>query len=141
MLRYEVECSPGTYVRALARDLGEALGCGGAAASIRRERSAHLRVADAISLDEVGWGALRDWSVLLPDTPRVEFSKELAGAIHNGQRSALGQAARLPMLASLMKQPGIIMYGAEGGCETLGLLRVSEDGKLLFELNLGLVLA
>ncbi len=139
LIRYEIECSPGTYVRSLARDLGEALGCGGAAASIRRERSAHLKVADAIQLEQVSWELVRDWSVLLPETPRIELPATLAAALHNGQRTALGEAARLPQLSERLKHPGIVMYSTLGDSETLGLLRVSEDGKLQFELNLGRV--
>ena len=43
----EVECSPGTYVRALARDLGERLGCGGHLAWLRRTRSGPFDLAQA----------------------------------------------------------------------------------------------
>jgi tRNA pseudouridine55 synthase len=44
----DVRCGPGTYIRSIARDLGEALGCGGYLASLRRTEAAGLRVADAI---------------------------------------------------------------------------------------------
>lgn len=45
--RFEAEVGGGTYIRALARDLGEALGCGGALATLRRTAIGPLRVADA----------------------------------------------------------------------------------------------
>jgi len=48
---FEVEVSSGTYVRALARDLGGFLGCGGALASLRRTAIGHLRVGDAVAVD------------------------------------------------------------------------------------------
>lgn len=48
----EVDCSSGTYVRALARDLGEALGVGGHLTALRRTRIGPFSVADAVaSLD------------------------------------------------------------------------------------------
>lgn len=50
-VRFEVECSSGTYVRALAHDLGQALGVGGHLVELRRERSGGLRAADAWLLD------------------------------------------------------------------------------------------
>ncbi len=50
-LRLRVECRSGTYVRSLARDIGEKLGCGGHAAEIRRFRSGKWRIEDAVSLD------------------------------------------------------------------------------------------
>lgn len=51
MLR--VECSKGTYIRALARDLGEALGGGAFLSSLRRTKNGGFGIEDAISLDEV----------------------------------------------------------------------------------------
>ncbi len=49
--RFVAEVSAGTYVRALARDLGAALGCGAAVASLRRIAIGPLRVESAISLE------------------------------------------------------------------------------------------
>ena len=48
-----VECSKGTYIRALARDLGEALGGGAFLSSLRRTKNGGFGIEDAISLDEV----------------------------------------------------------------------------------------
>ncbi|HEY6276447.1 MAG TPA: tRNA pseudouridine(55) synthase TruB [Streptosporangiaceae bacterium] len=48
-----VRCSSGTYVRALARDLGESLGVGGHLTSLRRTRVGPYRIGDAHGLDEL----------------------------------------------------------------------------------------
>lgn len=50
-LTIEVECSTGTYVRALARDLGEALGCGAHLAALTRTRVGSFALQDAIAGD------------------------------------------------------------------------------------------
>jgi tRNA pseudouridine55 synthase len=50
LLTLDVTCDPGTYIRSLARDLGEALGCGGALAGLRRLRSGRFGIEDAVSL-------------------------------------------------------------------------------------------
>lgn len=47
-----VTCSKGTYIRALARDLGEALGSGAFLSSLRRTRNGGFRVEDALSVEE-----------------------------------------------------------------------------------------
>jgi tRNA pseudouridine55 synthase len=47
----DVVCSSGTYIRSLARDLGEAIGCGGHLTALRRESAGPFSVKDAISLD------------------------------------------------------------------------------------------
>lgn len=52
-LRLEVHCSSGTYVRSLAHDLGEKLGCGGVVAGLRRLKVGDLSVEDAVSLEQM----------------------------------------------------------------------------------------
>jgi len=52
-LMVEVHCGSGTYIRALARDLGERLGCGGHLASLIRLRSGSFSLEAATDLDEV----------------------------------------------------------------------------------------
>jgi tRNA pseudouridine55 synthase len=49
----EVECSSGTYVRALARDAGAALGVGGHLTALRRTRVGPFTLADAHTIDEL----------------------------------------------------------------------------------------
>lgn len=51
-LEVEVSCSTGTYVRALARDLGEALGVGGHLTALRRTRVGPFSVESAVTLPE-----------------------------------------------------------------------------------------
>jgi len=48
----DVTCSPGTYVRALAHDLGQALGCGAHLSGLTRLASGRFRVEDAVTLEE-----------------------------------------------------------------------------------------
>jgi tRNA pseudouridine55 synthase len=59
----EVECSSGTYVRALARDLGAALGVGGHLTALRRTRVGPFTLEQARTLDEL---AALDDPVTLP---------------------------------------------------------------------------
>ena len=47
-----VRCSKGTYIRALARDLGEALGSGAFLSSLRRTANGGFTIGDAVTLDE-----------------------------------------------------------------------------------------
>lgn len=89
----ELHCSAGTYVRALARDLGDVLGCGAYLAALTRLASGSFRIADAHSLDDVR-KALTDGPigrVLLPPTtglehlPRVEIGPPELSALAKGQ--------------------------------------------------------
>ena len=53
LLTIQVKCSPGTYIRALARDLGQKLGCGAHLQSLTRLASGHFTLEKAVSLDEL----------------------------------------------------------------------------------------
>ena len=53
-----VDCTSGTYIRALARDLGRALGVGGHLTALRRTRIGAFDVAAAASVDEISEDAL-----------------------------------------------------------------------------------
>ncbi|MDR1456907.1 MAG: tRNA pseudouridine(55) synthase TruB [Puniceicoccales bacterium] len=53
LLEVEIECSKGTYVRAVARDIGTKLGCGAHIHNLRRTQSGNFSVQNAISLVEV----------------------------------------------------------------------------------------
>ena len=55
-LELEVRCSAGTYIRALARDLGESLGCGGALASLRRTAALGFGLEAAVPLERLASG-------------------------------------------------------------------------------------
>jgi tRNA pseudouridine55 synthase len=61
---FEVTCSPGTYVRSLVYDLGQALGCGAHLAELTRLRSGRFKIEDAITLEALAEaaaaGAVRD---------------------------------------------------------------------------------
>jgi len=51
LLSIRVDCSKGTYVRVLAEDIGEQLGCGAHLIGLRRTRVGAFTLADAITLD------------------------------------------------------------------------------------------
>ena len=50
----DVHCGAGTYIRSLARDIGEVLGCGAHLAGLRRTTAGGFSVADACTLDQLG---------------------------------------------------------------------------------------
>lgn len=52
-LPFLLSCASGTYARSLAHDLGQALGCGGTLASLRRTQIGAFKVDDALSLEKI----------------------------------------------------------------------------------------
>lgn len=53
ILVMDVECGPGTYMRSLARDIGEALGCRAFLSFLVRYRSGSFHIRDALTLPEI----------------------------------------------------------------------------------------
>ena len=58
-LEVKIDCGRGTYVRSLARDIGEALGVGGYLTVLRRTRVGECRIEQAIGLDQVSVEKIR----------------------------------------------------------------------------------
>ena len=51
--RLRVRCSKGTYIRTLCKDIGEALGCGGCMAALRRVAAGEYTIEESVSLEEL----------------------------------------------------------------------------------------
>ena len=67
-----IRCSKGTYVRTLCHDIGQALGCGGCMAALRRTMAAGFTLSDAVTLEQVqaeGEALLRPVDSLFRDRP------------------------------------------------------------------------
>ncbi len=84
----DVHCSAGTYVRALARDLGHVLGTGAHLAALRRTLSGGFGLDGAVGWDElpsVAGERLVSLDELLPQLPAVRVSEEGANAVRHGR--------------------------------------------------------
>jgi tRNA pseudouridine55 synthase len=96
-LDIEVECSRGTYVRTLAHDIGQALGCGGHVASLVRTRVGPFTVESAVGVPELE-GAIADgsWPELLqPMDCGLLHLPQLTVHIEDEKDIRHGQAVRL----------------------------------------------
>ncbi len=76
-----VRCSAGTYIRALARDLGEALGCGATLAQLQRTRALGFGLEQAVEIDQLAsMPVLHDPLEALAHLPRHTMDEaDLAG--------------------------------------------------------------
>jgi tRNA pseudouridine55 synthase len=85
-----VECSSGTYVRALARDLGAALGVGGHLTTLRRTRIGAFTLNEAQTLEEAerGLRIVPLDEVVCTSFPTLTVDETQVGQIRNGRRLA-----------------------------------------------------
>ena len=95
-----VECSKGTYIRALAEDIGEALGCGAHLAALERTAVGAFRLGQAITLDALEAlslaerrGRLLPPEALLGSHPRLTLETKVAARFQHGQAVSVGSAS------------------------------------------------
>lgn len=88
-----VECSSGTYIRALARDLGESLAVGGHLTALRRTRIGPFDVATSMALDEtLASRMLAPAGVAESLYPRLDLSADEATDLAHGKRISIPDA-------------------------------------------------
>lgn len=82
-----VDCSSGTYIRALARDLGDALGVGGHLTALRRTRIGPFDVTDAAELDDIDPDAvLTPAQAAARVMPQLDVTADEARDLRHGKR-------------------------------------------------------
>lgn len=96
VLRAQITCSAGTYVRSLAHDLGQALGCGAHLSALRRLAVGSFAVQEAVTLEQLTATADR-WPVfLLPATAAVSHLPQVVFGETETRRLLHGQAVAGP---------------------------------------------
>ena len=148
--RFEVTCGKGTYIRSLARDMGERLGCLGHVAELRRTRVGPFALRDAIALAEIrefmhspprpdteSTGESGDLAValadcLLPletgldDIPALNLTRSEAERLRNGQPVPVLRTANRDCIAPLA-DGDTLWAGADG--KPVALLRL--EGRMV----------
>lgn len=96
-LELEVDCGSGTYIRSIARDVGEALGCGGLVDVLVRTRIGPFTLDDAVDLDGLSDatlpGSLRPTIEAVAGLPRLVLDAAQTAAIAAGRRLSAGPEA------------------------------------------------
>lgn len=107
-LRATISCGGGTYIRALARDLGRATGSAAHLAALRRASSGRFTVADAVGLDAIGDDALRPAASALPSVPRVRMNDVARARVGRGM-AIPRDAADAGEIAALLDASGALV--------------------------------
>jgi len=126
-----VECSSGTYIRSLARDLGADLGVGGHLTALRRTRVGDFDVADAVALD-----GLADATPMTPAAAAARVLSTLsvsmsdARDLRHGKR-LVGQAERLDgALAAAVDEDGVLVGVVEKrGADLKSAMNMPENAR------------
>jgi len=122
----EISCSKGTYIRTLCHDIGQALGCGGTMAALRRTQVGAFSVEEALTLAEIE--ASEDRGRFLQPLDNL-FAAHSALTVGSAQERSIrnGQTVEIPI-----GQPGRVrVYGEDGGFLALGEVAMGRQGPML----------
>jgi tRNA pseudouridine55 synthase len=114
--RFTCEVSAGTYVRSIAHDLGEKLGCGAHLSSLRRTASGEFRIEDAVTLEQLQSATENETAPqlfihprrLLPEFPCVTADDENVAKIRNGRSVNLPELSRARLVKVFQGQSELI---------------------------------
>lgn len=122
-VRIAVDCSKGTYIRTLAEDIGEFLGCGAHLIALRRTRIATITLAGAVTLEQLEQAADRDALLaatesLLGDLPAAHLDALASDRLLHGQAVSVDGVSA----------PRYRTYAADG--RFIGLCQLDAQGRL-----------
>ena len=114
--RFSCDVSSGTYVRSLAHDLGQKLGCGAHLSALRRTRSGEFCMEDAVTLEALAAAMQNDTAPqlffhprrLLPNFPSVTADDETVAKIRHGRAVNLPELSRAKLVKVFEGQANLI---------------------------------
>jgi tRNA pseudouridine55 synthase len=117
LANFSISISAGGYVRSVAHELGQDLGCGGHLSALRRTRAGAFTVDEAHTLEELealtgNPGALEALCVhpreLLPEMPSVTADSMVLGRFRNGGQANLPEFSRAPLVKVFAGQTELV---------------------------------
>jgi len=101
-LRLTIDCGKGTYIRSLARDLGETMGCGAYVSTLRRTRVGPFAAADACPAECRDYSAyVRPMTTAVALLPSLAVTADDATRVRHGQRIQCATAWEYEFVAIL----------------------------------------
>lgn len=134
-LELEIECSKGTYIRSLAEDIGEALGCGAHISKLRRLASGPFTAEDTHTLEELASfrdekglealdGFLLPVSAAVQDWPALELTELMLSWFRQGQPVQIPHAPTQGWVRVFSE------FGCEDGGAFIGVGEILGDGRV-----------
>ena len=132
-LTLEVCCTKGTYVRTLAEDLGEALGCGAHVTFLRRIKTGPFLLSSSLSLEQLeayagDWpaldGLLLSLDVALLDYPAISCSEQQKSDLCMGRQVAFDGLSEEPLIRLNGPDGEIFGLGKWNGAAQLAPVRI-----------------
>ena len=114
-VRFRATVGAGTYLRSLARDVGESLGCGAHLAALLRTAVGPFTLAEGRAPDAVTVGDVRDAAILTRDLPRRDLDAGEREAVLHGRPISLGGSASGAQRVALFSEGRLVAVADVAG--------------------------
>jgi len=134
IVKFEVVCSKGTYVRTLCNDIGNELGCGAHLSNLVRKKVGNFSIEDSINFEEfkkdktLAKRYLISIDSALEGLNKVTVKNEASKTILNGGRISSEQIVEIPEGLKTGKDKFVKMFDTRGHLLSIGT-SIKEDGK------------
>ncbi|MBA7581725.1 tRNA pseudouridine synthase B [subsurface metagenome] len=137
MVKFEVICSKGTYIRTLCNDIGDELGCGAHLSNLVRKKVGNFSIEDSLNLEELkkekalGKRYLISVDSALEELSKITVKSEAIKTVLNGGVISSEQIVEIPEGLKTRKNKFVKIFDAKGNLLSLGT-SIKEKGKNIF---------
>jgi tRNA pseudouridine55 synthase len=137
IVKFEVVCSKGTYIRTLCNDIGDELGCGAHLSNLVRKKVGNFSIEDSLNLEELkketalGKRYLISIDSALEELSKITVKSEAIKTVLNGGVISSEQIVEIPEGLKTRKNKFVKIFDAKGNLLSLGT-SIKERGKNIF---------
>jgi len=137
LVKFEVICSKGTYIRTLCNDIGDELGCGAHLSNLVRKKVGNFSIEDSLILEELkkdktlGKRYLISIDSALEELNKITVKSEATKTVLNGGVISSEQIVEIPEVLKTRKDKFVKIFDAKGNLLSIGTL-IKENGKNIF---------
>ena len=137
IVKFEVICSKGTYIRTLCNDIGDELGCGAHLSNLVRKKVGNFSIEDSLNLEELkkkkalGKRYLISIDSALEELDKITIKSEATKTVLNGGVISSEQIVEIPEGLKTRKNKFVKIFDTKGNLLSLGT-PIKENGKNIF---------
>jgi len=139
VIKFEVECSRGTYVRTLCSDIGNKLGCGAHLSNLIREKIGNFSIKDSLYLEDLkndkalGKKYLIKIDSALRDLNRIVVDQDNAKIVLNGGQIANSQIIKTREITKAKNDKFVKILDTKKNCLAIGLKISGNNNDIIFK--------
>jgi len=139
IIKFEVICSKGTYIRTLCNDIGNDLECGAHMSNLIRKKVGNFSIEDSLSLEKLkkdkslGKRCLISIDSALEDLNKITVKNVAAKTILNGGIISSEQVIEIPIILKTESNMFVKIFDTEGNLLSIGTSITEDEGKIFFK--------